>query len=97
MNQPGKLGWYSRHTTIFSSAATHLQRITSADVHIDIQAFNNDRPVVPGRVIALQQWCVSLLEVVRMWLRQQHDLSGEAVGDERNHWKQLTECERLSE
>lgn len=46
------------------------------DFHVVIQAFN-ERPGVPGRLIALRQSCVSLLEAVRMWLRQQHDLSGE--------------------
>lgn len=35
---------------------------------------HNDKPVVPGGIIAAWQPRVSLLEVVRMWLRQWDDL-----------------------
>lgn len=58
---------------------TQLSNNTSASSGLPhcYSGLSNERPVVPGRLTTLRQACASLLEVVRMWLGQQHDLSEE--------------------
>lgn len=58
-----------------------------------LKNLNNDRPIVPGEIIAARQPCVSLLEVVRMWLRQWHDLREEE--ETALNTTRLTDCENI--